>query len=1359
MKKSVCLLCIVVLVLEASAKNFDFVNLTNNDGLSNSSINTIFQDSEGLMWFGTWDGLNVYNGREFKVFKPDTGNPKSISNNIIRDVLEEKRHIQWIATDFGINKLNTKTKKIERFFVDKLKQTVYNENSFLIAKNSSDQIIAAVYGQGIFYFNEHENEFIRLQSANPIQFKKIFFDLDDNLWVLTEQKQLLKIVFKKGLKNKLEIQKTVHFQHAANIVSVFYDKNNELWMQTADYKIASYQISEGVFKRFTSLKKQIGIIHAMLFLDGYHLLGTVNGLYSYHAETNQIETIIKNTPIQSLYAGTQQIIWVGTDMQGIWMLTPPREKFQTYSSENIPNFGKSAVRAFYEDNKGLLWVGTKGSGIYVFKQHLDRQLTTEQRFTTAEGLLNNAVFTIVQGVGNEYWIGTDGKGINYYDVQSKTMFQLSVPESLKYKINLTSVYAIYVASNGILWVGTSGYGMYKIELNRNKQPYSIRSYKQYIYRNDRPTTLSNNIVYSIIKEDDTHLWIGTRGGGLNRFNINTEEFQSFRFSSDKPESISSDDVLCLYKDRKGYLWAGTSMGLNKLLRFENGKPVFARFTEKEGMPNNTIHGILEDREHNLWLSTNRGIAKLIQHKNEHRIISYFKKDGLQNNEFSDGAFFESRVSGKLYFGGIDGFNVFDPLEITQSSYMPKLVLDAFMIDNIEINLDEYLSKSADGEKLMLSYNNKSFSFRFIPLDYLSSSKCEIAYMLEGYHRSWIQLGTSNTIVFSNLPKGNYTLKVKSSNADKIWSEELFTLNIRMRPPWWDTSVAYVLYVLIMLIITLVVIRFLRYQITVQNNIQLKELEKQKYEEIHQAKLRFFTNIAHEFSNSLTLIYVPCEQLLETHAANNDTRKHLNIIKSNSERMQTLIQQLIDFRKAETGHLRINIENVDVVELVKFVLDNFMDVLDRKKIKLQLNISSDSLHWNTDRDSLEKIIFNLVSNAVKYTPLSQNIEISIEIIETERQFKLQVINTGIGIQEAYRQRIFDRFEVLEQFENQVMKGLETRSGIGLALCKSLVELLQGSIELESDGSTFTSFIVYLPEQELNASDMSGPAEKNENRLQGVRSSMIKQIGLNEKFMIPDKSKDGLLLIIDDDPEIRTLLADLLQHKYETVQAANGREAIEIMKSRMPVLIISDIIMPVMNGEEFVKIMKEQELTRHIPIILLSTKSSIENQIEGLEGGADAYLGKPFHPRHLTALIESLLCRSKAVVDFSESPYSAVDQLEGKLIRKEDKDLIVRITSIIYDQIDNDSLSLDYIAGELALSKMQLYRKIKELMGQTSTEYIRSIRLKHAEKLLKTTNKTVLEIMYLCGFNNKAYFYREFAKKYQDTPNEYRKKLAL
>ena len=1348
--KNTLIIFSLLISFSLSAKNYDIVNLTNNDGLSNSSINSIYQDSSGLLWFGTWDGLNVYNGRNFKTYKPDPGNAQSISNNIIRDIVEEQKNIQWIATDRGINRLDTRKNTFERFFTDKGNQTIFSEHSFYIARNSSNRIFASIYAQGVFFFNAVSHQFEHLKAIQNFRTKKIFFDLDDNLWVYTEDKVLFKIVFKKGKSKTPAIENVVQFQHVKNIESVFYHSNNEIWMQTTDEKFYSYHISEGVVIESPIKTEKTGVLRAMLFMNGYQLWGAASGLYRYNLKTNVLETVLPNVSVLSLIAGTQQIVWVGTDTQGVWQLSPSREKFHTYSAENIQGFGSSAVRTFFEDRNRALWVGTKGSGIYTFNRKTDNQESGfNQHFTTANGLLNNSVFTVVEGQENEYWIGTDGRGINYYDTKKLKMCTLLVSDSLRRKVNLSSVYSILPTDNNVLWVGTSGYGMYKLEIDRSTNPYSIKNYKQYIFKNNH-SSLSNNIVYSIIRDDASHLWIATRGGGLNRFNRQTEQFQNFRFSSNSSDFISSDDILCLYKDTRGILWAGTSMGLNKLIRFENGKPVFTRYTEKEGMPNNTIHGILEDKEHNLWLSTNKGLAELVHDRKNTRIVSYFKKDGLQNNEFSDGAFYQSPYSHQFYFGGISGFNVFNPLEITHSNYIPSLIMDAFFVDNIETNFSDFLAMKSSDQTLILSYKIKSFSFKFIPLDYLSGTKCEISYLLEGYQKDWIQLGTSNTIVFTNLPTGKYVLKVRCSNADKIWSEQYFSLPIIMRPPWWASTIAYFCYFVLLIGLVIVIHRFIKNQLNARNNILLKELEKQKIEEIHQAKLRFFTNIAHEFSNSLTLIYGPCEQLLRTHATDGFTRKYINIIKSNSERMQTLIQQLIDFRKAETGHLQLKIERVYIPELVKFVIDNFMEVLEQKEIQLSLTFSPKTFHWQTDRDSIEKIVFNLVSNAVKYTPANHKINVVVETID-DRLF-IRVTNTGVGIKLAYQQSIFDRFEVLDRFEMQVSKGIETRNGIGLALCKNIVEVLQGTISVESDGETSTSFIVSLPELAL---------DKTQNSINSAAPIPKSIVETNEdelhdkiRISIPDTKKEGMVLIIDDEKEIRELLSDFLSDRYEVAEAANGQEAIELMRIRMPLIIVCDIIMPVMNGVEFVKTMKEQELTRHIPIILLSSKSSVESQIEGLEVGADAYLSKPFHPRHLEALIESLLHRNQAVLAYSESAYAALEQFEGKLVHKEDKDLMLRITQIIHDQMDNESLTLDFIASETALSKMQLYRKMKEIIGQTPTEYIRSIRLKQAEKLLKTTNKTVQEIMYTCGFNNKAYFYREFAKKYHLTPKEYR-----
>ena len=1337
-------------IFELSSQNYNILNLTNNDGLSNSSVTQVYQDSKGIMWFGTWDGLNAYNSREFKVYKPEVGNLNSISNNIIRDIIEGDNDILWIATDRGVDRLDRKTNSFNHFFIDTKHQTSPVEHSFLLAKNSINEIFVQIYGQGLFYFDNSLQQFIKFEDIDNFNSRKIFFDIDDNLWIFNVDESLYKVVFKKGFLTLPQIEDVVKFQHSEDIKNVFFDSNkNEVWIQNSSCHIGVYNISKGFISDFFVEAPNGGLLKSMLFFDDRHIWGTSDGLFIYDLNSGKIETIMSDVQVLSLCRGSQQIIWVGTDMHGVWMLFPSNESFTSYTSENVKDFGKSAVRCFTEVDKNELWVGTKGGGIFVFDKKNDQPVPYHKRNITIEdGLLSNSIFTIVRDPGNVFWIGTDGKGLNYSVSENDAIYSLHVPKEFENEINLTSVYSILPDNDNTLWIGTSGYGIYRLKIDRSRHPYSIKAFKQYVY-NPQANSLSNNIVYSIIQDDDEHLWIGTRGGGVNKFNTRTGIFQTFRFSANHSHNISNDDILCMHKDKTGVLWIGTSMGLNKLERLETGTPIFVRFTENEGIPNNTIHGIVEDTESNLWLSTNRGIAKLINDNGETHIISYFKKDGLQNNEFSDGAYYKSQNSLHIYFGGIRGFNCFNPLLVNTTGDIPSLYFDAFHIQNTEVNLNDYLKNKNNSPTLLLENSHKLISFRFIPLDYISGTKCEISYMLEGYHKDWIQLGTSSTIVFSNLPQGKYVLKVRGSNADKIWDESYFSLPIIMMPPLWASIWAYIGYFVLIFFFMGIIYWQVKYRITARNNIRLKELEKQKTEEIHQAKLRFFTNIAHEFSNLLTLIYTPCEQLSRIHG-NDESRRYVNSIRTNSQRMQSLIQQLIEFRKAETGFLKTEIETIDILELVKYVIDNFIDILEQKKINLQLEFPENIVLWNTDRDGIEKIVFNLVSNAVKYTPNEESIKIRIE--EHQHELTFEIKNTGVGIKKANKKIIFDRFKVLERFEMQISEGFETRSGIGLALCKNIVEILDGVIEVYSDEETFTTFKVTLPKKHISVN--SPEATVNERIAQGTINEDVVELYKSKLSPIPDQTKVAAVLVIDDDKEIRKLINDILKEKFEVIEACDGKDAIDTMRVRIPQIIVCDVIMPNMNGIEFIRIMKSQELTRHIPIVLLSGRNSIESQIEGISTGADGYLAKPFHPRHLEALIDSLLYRNKAVSDYAKSNLAGLEQYQGKLIHKEDRTLLSQLNQIIINNIDDDNLSLDYIARETAISKMQLYRKIKELTEQTPTEFIRSIRLEQAEQLLKTTNKTVSEIMYCCGFNNKAYFYREFAKKYNKTPKEYR-----
>ncbi|KUK57965.1 MAG: Uncharacterized protein XD81_1314, partial [Bacteroidetes bacterium 38_7] len=1137
-----------------------------------------------------------------------------------------------------------------------------------------------------------------------------------------------------------------------SIENVFLSSSGNPVFQTTDETIYLYDEKNEDLKRIT-VNEKIGSLNDLGFLDESIYLATSKGLYHYHPVSG-MQGVISNSTVLDIQMGSQNIIWAGTDMKGVYKIVPFNELFKTYSLENyqqFKHFGSGAVRTFIEDEHQLLWVGTKGAGIVNFTQNREtKELEYSNWYSTEDGLLSNSVFEIVEGQRNELWIGTDGEGINYYDKKAKRIYSLVFPKNLR----LSSVYAILPDDDNVLWVGTSGHGMYKLKLDYSTHPYSVIDYSQFVFT-EGESSLSNNIVYSIIQDGNSHLWIGTRGGGVNRFNKNSLDFEVFKLSGDNPNFYGNDDVLCLFDDHKGNLWAGTSMGLNRLTWKSGQKPEIVHFNEQDGMPNNTIHGILMDAKDNLWVSTNNGLAKLMPERNTYRIVSYFTDDGLHDNEFSDGAYYSSSVSSDFFFGGVSGFSRFNPLEIMQSEYMPELWLDAFYLDNMQMNLSDYLIKKEDREVLTLSYKNNSFGFSFIPIDYLASNKCEIAYKLEGFHNEWVNIGTSNAVMFANIPKGDYLLKIKSSNANKIWGETIFTLPVQITPPWWNSNMAYLFYTILFLALLFFVREIILYRLKVNNDLRMKELEKQKIEEIHQGKLSFFTNIAHEFSNSLTLIYGPCDKLIKENRNNNITRKYLQVIKSNSERMQNLIEQLVEFRKAETGHLQLKVETVDVPELIKYVVDNFLEILEQKKIDYAIISSPETIYWETDRDSLEKIIFNLLSNAVKFTPEEHSIEITTSV--AENQLYIEVRNSGVGIKPDSFDRLFDKFEVLNQFEKQLSFGNYPRHGIGLALCKSIVQVMNGDIRVDSDGVSFTSFVVELPELTRTAISEEDTSSREKGLTQYLTDNCVHGELLHENYAQQEDivhHGDEFILVVEDDVEIRLMIKELLESSYAILEASNGREALEIISEQRPILVISDIIMPVMDGVEFVKKMKASDFTRHIPIILLSSKNSIESQIEGFETGADAYINKPFNFRHLEALVKSLLKKKTVLEDYTNSPYFALEQYEGSLIHKEDKELMVSILNVIYGNLNNEELSIEFLANETTVSKIQLYRKIKQITGKTPTELIRSIRLKHAGKLLRTTNKNVKEIMYSSGFSNKAYFYREFLKKYGKTPMEYR-----
>ena len=1273
----------------------------------------------------------MYNSRDIKVFKPDVNSSRrNISNNIIRYILEEQKGILWISTDYGINRYDVSTDEFQSYFCTNADKEVFKEHSFFIDKDSRGNIFALVNEYGLYVYDEQAKDFARIWLNIDFTVKQMFFAANDSLWLCTDEGALYIAALDYSDPRRPQATGMKQAATALHVDKMFYNPvQNDVWLQTEE-RIVYH--SSAVSDDFQKAEMQIPEkITAMAFNDSVCYVGTLQRLYRWEKNLQTMDVLLDNLPINSLWLGAQNLLWVGTDSRGVFIWPERRNNFIRSSELPSLDFGNAPVRAFWESEDGRLFIGTKGNGLFIQEGNHARNLTYR------DGLLHNSVYALFGNDKHTVWICTEGRGLNYYSLDERRVWQVNhtPPE-------LCAVFSICQQNDSTFWVGTNGQGIFKLLIDKTTHPFSVKACRQYCYQFDSDNCLNNNSVYALLPDADRGLWIGTRGGGLNYLDFATDTFSYYRMS-DHSASISNDDILCLYQDQDSTLWIGTSNGLNHLT--DGDKAMFCWYNEKDGIPNNTIHGILQGSRNSLWISTNRGLARL--DKTTGKIISYFQTDGLQDDEFSDGAFYASPHSSLLYFGGMNGYTAFNPSEIKEESYMPQLFLKDFFINNVRQSLVE---RQDEKGCLRLEYDENLVIFRFCPIDYVQSLKCEIAYMLKGYSEGWIELGTSGTVVLNNLPTGQYTLYVRCRNATKEWSPDECILRIRVLPPWWLSGWAYLLYVILFAVCAVSIYRNSMHRIRMKQKLQMEKLENQKAEEVHQAKLRFFTNIAHEFCNSLTLIYGPSERLFKLCNDNPVLKRYLQVIKSNAERMQELIQQLMEFRKIETGYLELSIEKTDIGELVEHTASNFVEMAEEKSIGFSQCLEVNT--WNTDRGAFEKILFNLLSNAFKYTPDKGNVSVRIERVKDCLQ--LTVRNTGRGIREEEQSLVFNRFKVLDRLEDQILTGgSEIRNGIGLALCKSLVDLLRGDIRIDSRENDYTDFIVRLPQ--LPISTVGAGCGKEEKFGQRFRLSTSVKDEQRQKISETIFSDElNTVWVVDDDAEVRELLSDILRGKYNVLGVPDARKAIELLKLRIPDLIICDIIMPGMSGFELVNYLKQDELTAHIPILLLSSDASVDSKIEGTNIGADAYLSKPFHEEYLLAVIEHLLSNRRKLKEYFNSPLSSVERVEGKLVHKEDKEFVHQLSKIVVANLDNEYFSQDFLAQEMGISKMQLYRKLKDIKGETPTDFIRGIRLKQAETLLKTTNKTVQEIMYDCGFNNKAYFYRVFSQKFGSTPKEYR-----
>ncbi|WP_170120086.1 hybrid sensor histidine kinase/response regulator transcription factor [Dysgonomonas alginatilytica] len=1318
-----------------NSKPYSLRQLSSKNGLSNSAILSISQDNNGFMWFGSCDGLNMFDGLNIRVYKPTNGK-NNLSGNLIESIIEAGDDISWIQTNYGLDQFNKKKKTVITYKELKGKSK--------LATSPQGDVFAITEDNSIYYLKKGENNFIKYPLENSyLSTLKAVVDNNNILWIFTNDSDCKSYhIEKKG--KEIELKPANLFEHDKKL-SFCFNEGNSVYFVDESHILYEYDLLTRKKYYIYDLQDEIsrnGEVSAIIkHHNDYYLGFKTNGLLHLknipdqknNYSVNQID--IKSGIFCLTKDKFQDIIWVGTDGQGVYMyyIDAYSVKSTIFNTLNYPI--NKPVRSLFVDRENSLWIGTKGDGIVKIPDYdpgKDIKDSKKEHILSINSNLNdNSVFAFAKSNRNILWIGSD-EGINYYSYKENRIKKIEITEEdsrIKY------VHAICEANDSTLWIATVGEGIIKAHIGGTKDVPVITRTKRIVFNNGET---SYNYFFTIYKENDSTIWFGNRGYGLFKMNTITDQYETFQFDKDYTNQ-TLNDIFSIAKNDKGY-WFGTSFGL---IRLSDGKEQV--YNEANGFPNNTIHGILEDNNNNLWLSTNQGIIKF--NTIEKTFQTYKQQNELDVIEFSDGAYYKDETSGTLYFGGVNGFITITKNDFTEKEYTPPIFFDNLSIFGKSYNISDFLIQEKDSEILELDYSQNFFSISFTAIDYINGSNYEYYYKLDQLSPDWIENGNSNTISFTSISPGQYTLYVKYKNRITGKESSVYSLTIKISPPWYRTNIAYLIYSIIVLSLIFLSIRLSLKWVKMRKDTIIAQLNEQQKEEIYESKLRFFTNITHELCTPLTLIYGPCEKIISHRNTDSHVRKYASLIQRNVEKLNTLIQELIEFRRLDSGNMPLEIKEIPMSETAINIADLFLEIAENKNIDYQMNIPP-GIYWNCDLNSFVRIATNLLSNAFKYTPNNGLITIYLHIENETLIFS--ITNTGKGIGKDNLPNIFDRYKVLDDFEKRGQDGLFSRNGLGLAICHSLVKLLNGEIQVKSIPNETTQFKVFLPLLAANANDETISIEP-------PKLFIDIPITFEQKEYHHDKNKPSVV-IVDDDTEMLWFISEIFEGKYNIVTLNSSESLLDYLKQDQPELIILDLVLPDIDGISLIKTIKSDKFLAHIPIIILSAKNDPEMQVKGVEAGAEMFITKPFNIEYLEKVVARFLQRDESLKEYYNSALSSFDLKDGRLIHKDDKALFEKIMKIIDENISNPDLSVEFLSSSLGVSTRHLYRKLKNITDKTPSDIIKEYRLKIVERLLVTSNMSIEEIIYKVGFNNRGNFFRMFSQKYGITPKSYREQRS-
>lgn len=1333
------ILFVVFIIQSVSANNLR--QISNRDGLSNSAILSMCQDRDGFMWFGSCDGLNMFNGLNIQVYKPmDARN--NLSGNLIENVLEAEDGILWVYTNYGLNRLDKRTRHIDS----------YNQfkGRYFIQKDKNNTIYIIKEDNCIYYYKHNTKTFEKLSLEGLAADRVLNFVIttDNRMHIFSNDGQNHTYAITRDADENIQLLAQEAFVHTENLLYCFYERNTEDIVYFIDdmYTLYEYDLTSKHKYYICNLEKEVlkkGEITSIIkhhndYFIGFKTNGVLRLKYaSDKSDKYQTEDIgIKSGVFCLLKDKYQDLVWIGTDGQGVYMYSNDMYSIRSVVFNTFASGIEKPVRALYLDDEKTLWIGTKGDGIVRIRDYdVNRILSgssLEYYNSTNTALLDNSVYSFAKSSKNILWIGTEN-GLNYYSYRDKTIKKVEIKvdgKPLKY------IHSICELNDSTLWLATVGNGIIEISLSGSYDIPVLSNAKRTVIHEGKA---AQNFFFTIYQENDSTLWFGNRGYGAFRLNVNTEKIDTIL--PDKGINQTLNDIFSIIKDSNNTFWFGTSFGLVKHTPGRSDKI----FNERNGFPNNTVHGILADSQNNLWLSTNRGIVKFNLEQDNFQV--YSNLNGLQVIEFSDGAYFRDEENDILFFGGINGFVSISQTGTLQKEYSPRVQFNNLMVFGEEKNIFDFLHTENNEDVLSLNYDQNFFSISFTALDYVHGNNYTYYYKLDDLSKQWIENGSSNTVSFTSLSPGEYTLNIKYLNRLTGRESPVYSILIRIQPPWYMSLPAYIMYGLLIMLIIALFIRTIVIREKKKKYRAMIKLKQQHQEDVYESKLRFFTNIAHEFCTPLTLIYGPCNRILSHSGSDQFVQKYTRLIQRNAERLNDLIQELIEFRRIETGNKIPQIETLCITDIVYDICSSFNDLAESQNIQFEKAIE-ESLIWNSDKGFIYTILSNLISNALKYTSIDGTIQ--VKVYKEDKHLHLAVSNTGKGIKAEDINKIFDRYSILDDFENQEARKTFSRNGLGLAISYNMVKLLNGTIDVSSIRNEHTDFVVKLPEKEvtkLNTENAQLLTEPN------IKKDYEPTVELPEYTF--DKSRQTIF-IVDDDIEILWFISEIFAEEYNVI-SINKPLLVDDMLSRIHLdIIICDVMMPGKDGITLAKEIKSNKKTAHIPLILISAKNTVEEQIAGLSSGAEMYLAKPFNTDYLRTSVKRLLSQKETLKDYFNSPLSAFDLTEGKMTHKENTKFIQDIYDVIEKNIMNKNLSAQFVASELNMSSRHLYRRLNEMGSDSPADMIRESRLHIARNLLLTTKMTIDEIIYKSGFSNRATFFRQFAHKYGCTPKEYREK---